>query len=153
MTVRRKKTVGIDLGTTNTVVARNFEALHIEGDGCLMPSAVAFPPSGATLIGKGARRRRAMDPKNTILSAKRIIGARWVSSYTTQFRQHYPYDLVETDAGEPAFQTRAGIIEPVDVGAAVVQGLCELTKCPTRDVHAVVTAPVAGTRRRSTQPT
>jgi molecular chaperone DnaK len=74
MPVRRKHTVGIDLGTTNTVIARNFEALTIEGNGCIMPSAVAFPPSGATLIGQAARRRRALDPKNTI-SAKRIIGA------------------------------------------------------------------------------
>ena len=56
--VRKRKTVGIDLGTTNTVVARNFEALPMEGGGCVMPSAVAFPPSGAMLIGRAARRRR-----------------------------------------------------------------------------------------------
>jgi len=142
MSIRRQQTVGIDLGTTNTVVARNFEALSMKGQGCVMPSAIAYPPSGAMLIGGAARRRRAMDPKNTILSAKRIIGARWHSSYTTQFREHYPYDLIETEEGQPAFQTRAGIISPIDVGAAVVAGLCELTNCPAQDVHAVVTAPV-----------
>ena len=76
MSIRRQKTVGIDLGTTNTVVARNFKALDMERQGCVMPSAIAYPPSGATLIGRAARRRRAMDPKNTLLSAKRIIGAR-----------------------------------------------------------------------------
>jgi molecular chaperone DnaK len=148
VTVRRKKTVGIDLGTTNTVVARHFEVLSIEGNGCVMPSAVAFPPSGATLLGKAARRRRAMDPKNTILSAKRIIGARWHSSYTAQFREHYPYDLVKSSDGSPAFQTRAGVLSPVDVGATVVRGLCDLTKCPVQDVHAVVTAPVGFDQRR-----
>ena len=142
MSIRRQQTVGIDLGTTNTVVARNFEALCMKGQGCVMPSAIAYPPSGAMLVGRAARRRRAMDPKNTILSAKRIIGARWHSSYTTQFREHYPYDLIETEEGQPAFQTRAGIISPIDVGAAVIAGLCELTKCPAQDVHAVVTAPV-----------
>jgi molecular chaperone DnaK len=142
MSIRRQNTVGIDLGTTNTVVARNFEALQMKGQGCVMPSAIAYPPSGAMLVGRAARRRRAMDPKNTILSAKRIIGARWHSSYTTQFRRSYPYDLIETEEGQPAFQTRAGIISPIDVGAAVVAGLCELTKCPAQDVHAVVTAPV-----------
>lgn len=148
VTVRRKKTVGIDLGTTNTVVARHFEVLSIEGNGCVMPSAVAFPPSGATLLGKAARRRRAMDPKNTILSAKRIIGARWHSSYTAQFREHYPYDLVKSSDGSPAFRTRAGVLSPVDVGATVVRGLCDLTKCPAQDVHAVVTAPVGFDQRR-----
>lgn len=148
MSIRRQQTVGIDLGTTNTVVARNFEALYMKGQGCVMPSAIAYPPSGAMLIGRAARRRRAMDPKNTILSAKRIIGARWHSSYTTQFREHYPYDLIETEEGQPAFQTRAGIISPIDVGAAVIAGLCELTKCPAQDVHAVVTAPVGFDQRR-----
>ena len=148
MSIRRQQTVGIDLGTTNTVVARNFEALCMKGQGCVMPSAIAYPPSGAMLVGRAARRRRAMDPKNTILSAKRIIGARWHSSYTTQFREHYPYDLIETEEGQPAFQTRAGIISPIDVGAAVIAGLCELTKCPAQDVHAVVTAPVGFDQRR-----
>lgn len=148
MSARTPKTVGIDLGTTNTVVARNFEALSIEGSGCVMPSSVAFPPSGATLIGKAARRRRAMDPKNTILSAKRIIGARWHSSYTNQFREHYPYDLVEGANGSPVFKTRAGLVSPVEVGSAVIRGLCELTKCPVQDVHAVVTAPVGFDRPR-----
>ena len=149
MSVRKRKTVGIDLGTTNTVVARNFETLRIEGGSSVMPSAVAFPPSGATLIGKAARRRRAMDPGNTILSAKRIIGARWRSSYTTQFRDHYPYDLVEGPDGWAVFNTRAGLVCPVEVGSTVIRGLCEFTKCPVQDVHAVVTAPVGfDTRRR-----
>jgi molecular chaperone DnaK len=148
MPARQRRTVGIDLGTTNTVVARNFEALPIEGGGSVMPSAVAFPPSGATLIGKAARRRRAMDPKNTILSAKRIMGARWHSSYTGQFREHYPYDLVESPDGGAAFRTRAGLVSPVDIGATVVSVLCQLTKCPVHDAHAVVTAPVGFDRRR-----
>ena len=148
MPSRRKQTVGIDLGTTNTVIARNFEALAIRGDGFAMPSAIAFPPSGSVLIGKKARRRRAMDPKNTILSAKRVIGARWHSSYTTQYRQHYPYEMLETSDGGVVFRTRAGLVSPVDVGARVVGGLRDLTGCPVEDVHAVVTAPVGFDRER-----
>ncbi len=148
MPARRKQTVGIDLGTTNTVIARNFESLRIEGNGFLMPSAVAFPPNGSILVGKSARRRRAMDPKNTILSAKRIIGARWHSSYTSLFREHYPYDLLETPDGRVIFRTRAGLVSPVDIGGEVVGRLCELTHCPVRDVHAVVTAPVGFDKER-----
>ncbi len=148
MSIRRQQTVGIDLGTTNTAVARNFETLRMGGRDCVMPSAIAHPPNGETLIGQSARRRRSIDPKNTILSAKRIIGARWHSSYTSQFREHYPYDLVETSRGEPAFKTRAGILSPVDVGATVVRGICELTKFPSQDAHAVVTAPVGFDQRR-----
>jgi len=148
MSTRRKQTVGIDLGTTNTVIARNFEALRIEGNGVIMPSAVAFPPNGSQLIGKAARRRRAMDPQNTILSAKRVIGARWHSSYTAQFREHYPYDMLKTPDGGVLFRTRAGLVSPVDVGQTIVSRLRELTRCPVQDVHAVVTAPVAFEQER-----
>lgn len=140
--VRRKPTVGIDLGTTNTVLARNFQPLCTNDGESIMPSAVAFPPSGGTLVGRKARRRRAMDPKNTLLSAKRVIGARWYSSYTAQFREHYPYDLVETEDGGVAFKTRVGTVSAVDVGSAVIGGLCRLTGFEPADVHAVVTAPV-----------
>ncbi len=145
---RRRKTVGIDLGTTNTVIARNFEALRMDDRTSVMPSAVAFPPNGSVLVGHAARRRRAIDPRNTLLSAKRIIGARWHSSYTAQFREHYPYSLVQDSEGGPSFRTRAGIVSPVDVGALVVRGLSELTRCQTEDVHAVVTAPVGFDKRR-----
>lgn len=141
-TGRGPYTVGIDLGTTNTVIARNFEALRIEGNGYVMPSAVAFPPNGSVLVGHQARRRRGLDPKNTVLSAKRIVGARWHSSYTAQFREHYPYDLVRGVDDSPAFRTRAGVVSAVDIGATIIRGLCQRTKCPTQDVHAVVTAPV-----------
>jgi molecular chaperone DnaK len=89
-----------------------------------------------------------MDPKNTILSAKRVIGARWHSSYKAQFREHYPYDLVKSLDGGVAFRTRAGIVSPTDIGATLVSGFCQLTKCPVRDVHAVVTAPVGFDQRR-----
>ena len=148
VTIRRKQTVGIDLGTTNTVVAKNFQTIPVEGSGYVMPSVVAYPPSGSRLVGRAARRRRAMDPKNTILSAKRVIGARWHSSYTAQFREHYPYDLVESPEGGVAFQTRMGPVTPVDVGSAIVSGLCELTGCGEQEVHAVVTAPVGFDQRR-----
>jgi molecular chaperone DnaK len=89
-----------------------------------------------------------MDPKNTILSAKRIIGARWRSSFTTQFREHYPYELVEGPNGRAVFNTRRGLVCPVEVGATVLREACELTKCSAEDVHAVVTAPVGFDKRR-----
>ncbi|MGB5812238.1 MAG: Hsp70 family protein [Polyangiales bacterium] len=148
MPTRRQQTVGIDLGTTNTVIARNFEALPVDGGGTILPSAVAFLPNGSTVVGRGARRRRAMDPANTILSAKRVIGARWHSSYAALYREHYPYDLLESPDGELLFQTRAGLVSPVDIGGEVVRGLCEATSCPGRDVHAVVTVPVGFEQRR-----
>ena len=64
--------IGIDLGTTNTVGAVDRRVLSLSAQGgALLPSVVAFPPSGSILVGKAARRRLPIDPKNTIFSAKR----------------------------------------------------------------------------------
>src|SRR5258706_6303098 len=105
------RTIGIDLGTTNTVAAIEGTTIqHASGfdNSPILPSVVAFPPSGATLVGAMARKRRAIDPKNTIYSAKRIMGQRWLSYAATQFRKHYPFDLTETETGSCAFKTRPG---------------------------------------------
>ena len=125
-----------------------MEALRCGKRGCVMPSAVAFQPSGSTLVGAPARRRRAMDPKNTVLSAKRIIGARWNSSYVKQFREHYPYELLPSEDGGAAFGTRGGVFTPVEIGSRVIAGLTELTGCTFEGTHAVVTAPVGFDERR-----
>lgn len=144
----RKHTLGIDLGTTNTVIARNCSAIPMANGQCVLPSVVAYPPNGATEVGRRARRRRAIDPKNTIVSAKRVIGARWHSSYATLFRAHYPYELEQRPDGGIAFRTRVGPVTPRDVGHAIVDEICARTAVSTRGVHAVVTAPVAFDPRR-----
>ncbi len=113
-----------------------------------MPSAVAFPPNGAVVVGSSARKRRAIDPRNTILSAKRVIGSPWASSTAAQYREHYPYALLETPDGGIAYNTRAGLISPTEVGTEVVKKLCEITRTQPRDAHAVVTAPVAFDQQR-----
>jgi molecular chaperone DnaK len=147
-TSRRHTTVGIDLGTTNTAVASNFEPLFFGERDCIMSSAVALPPSGSIIVGSAARRRRAMDPENTILSAKRIIGARWHSSSVSQFRDHYPYNLAKTEDGGAAFQTRAGVLTPGQIGTMIINGLFDLVSVDPKGVGAVVTAPVAFEERR-----
>src|SRR3954452_12326451 len=120
------RTIGIDLGTTNTVAAIDGTTIqHASGVTMtpIVPSVVAFPPSGATLTGASAKKRRAIDPKNTIYSAKRLMGQRWLSYASTQFRKHYPFDLVETEGGACAFKTRAGVFTPVDIGTKLMDKL------------------------------
>ncbi len=148
-----RQTLGIDLGTTNTVIARNFTAMRMSDGRHVTPSAVAFPPSGERLVGRAARRRRAIDPLNTILSAKRVIGARWWSASTTQFRRYYPYELVEMPDGTVGFVTRAGTIDPIAIGTTVIEHVCAEAQIVTSAAHAVVTAPVGfdATRRAATR--
>ena len=88
--------VGIDLGTTNTVVAVDDHVLRIGEDGANhLPSVVAFLPNGKIQYGATARRRRSIDGANTIFSSKRIIGRRFGHSLTRAFRERYPFDLVD----------------------------------------------------------
>jgi molecular chaperone DnaK len=91
--------IGIDLGTTNTVVAvvRDGLAQTLESSdgGRLIPSVVSFHPSGAVLVGNAARERRLIDPENTIYSVKRLIGRPWNSEEVQQARGRFPFKLVE----------------------------------------------------------
>jgi molecular chaperone DnaK len=115
-------TIGIDLGTTNTVSAaagRVFELDHGTDQGPFLPSAVAFLPGNQRLIGAAARQRYPIDPRNTILSAKRLIGRRWGTDEVTRYQSRYPYELAEQE-GYAAFVTRAGPISPVEIAALVI---------------------------------
>lgn len=133
--------LGIDLGTTNTVVAKEGTVLPVDSDGaCMLPSVVAFPPSGATLVGRKARRRRAIDPTNTIFSAKRLIGRTWLSEETKEFQTRYPLELIEAD-GAPCFKTRAGTFSPSQIGSVVLTAAHSCGNINPDDAMVVITVP------------
>jgi molecular chaperone DnaK len=91
--------VGIDLGTTNTVVAvvRDGVATTISDPQGrrLIPSVVSFHPSGTMLVGHAALERRLLDAPNTIYSVKRLIGRPWGSPEVEQARSKLPFVLRE----------------------------------------------------------
>jgi molecular chaperone DnaK len=91
--------VGIDLGTTNTVVAAvrdgRAAALKDKLGKALLPSVVSFPPKGEPKIGYEARDRRTIDPENTVFSVKRLIGRTWDSEHVRRSQDRYPYTLKE----------------------------------------------------------
>jgi molecular chaperone DnaK len=93
------RVVGIDLGTTNTVVAAVRDshawALPDEDGQTLIPSVISFHPSGNVLVGKGARERRLVDPNNTIHSVKRLIGRSWDTDEVRRARTRLPFQMRE----------------------------------------------------------
>jgi molecular chaperone DnaK len=97
--------VGIDLGTTNTVVAcvrsGRVHVLADEQGRRLLPSVVSFPPTGEVLVGHSAKERRVVDAKNTIASVKRLIGHAWSSEGIQRARQRMPFDLREGPGQTP----------------------------------------------------
>src|SRR4030088_1758556 len=89
------KTVGIDLGTTNSVIAvmEGGEPVVIpnsEGSRTT-PSVVAFPKSGERLVGNLARRQAAVNPENTVYSIKRFMGRKY--SEVVEERKIVPYEV------------------------------------------------------------
>ena len=118
-----RNSVGIDLGTTHTVAAVQCKPLELspgERRPELMPSVVAYPPSGGMLVGHEAKLRRAIDPKNTLVSTKRILGADWDGYRAHRFAEWGPQELVEVD-GKVSMRTRMGDVSPTDVAETLLR--------------------------------
>ncbi len=98
------KIIGIDLGTTNSVVSvmEGGEPTVIpsaEG-GRLFPSVVAFSKNGERLVGQTARRQAVVNPDNTIFSIKRLMGRRYDEPEVEKAREILPYKIVSGSAGD-----------------------------------------------------
>jgi len=138
------RSLGIDLGTTNSVAASNAQVLPmVDGNNssCLMPSVVSFLPNGGAVVGDEARKRRPIDPQNTIYSSKRLMGELWTSYATRQFKEQYPHQLSAALGGAVQFETRAGPIEPAAVATLIVSHLCMRSQVHPAEVPTVVTVP------------
>jgi molecular chaperone DnaK len=117
--------VGIDLGTTNTVVAavRDGVARTIpdpEGSR-LIPSVVSFLPSGSVAVGKAALERRLVDARSTIYSVKRLIGRAWGSPSVEQARGKLPFELREGPAGGTVVVARDETYSLPEISAFVLR--------------------------------
>lgn len=111
--------LGLDLGTTNTTIASLGRPMPLGETGAtLLPSAVAFLPTGSMLVGEPARHRRAIDPVNTLVSTKRVLGAAPDSEIARRFAATTPYQLEARD-GEVALRTRVGAFRPSDVARLI----------------------------------
>ncbi|MCL6595570.1 MAG: molecular chaperone DnaK [Firmicutes bacterium] len=121
------KIVGIDLGTTNSVVAvmeGGQPTVITNSEGArTTPSVVAFTKAGERLVGQIARRQAVLNPENTIFSAKRFIGRRYAE--VADERARVPYAVKEGASGGVRFYLPAIQKEmaPEEISAAVLQKL------------------------------
>src|SRR5712675_515154 len=119
--------VGIDLGTTNSVIAATVAGQptvipNAEGSRTT-PSVVAFTPQGDRLVGQLARRQAILNPKGTIYSAKRFIGRRYEE--VASELNAVSFDVVEGDGGAARFKVRDRQYAPEEISALVLRKLVE----------------------------
>ncbi len=117
--------LGIDLGTTNSVVAlADDEAIHVlpTSDGQrLIPSVVSFHPNGEVLVGSAARDRRLLDARNTIFSVKRLIGRPFDSEEVRQARGRFPFALHPSATGGVLVEARGEKYTLSEISAFVLR--------------------------------
>ena len=98
------KIVGIDLGTTNSVVAvmegGESTVITTSEGGRLAPSVVAFNKNGERLVGQTAKRQATINPENTVFSVKRFIGRRYDDPETKAERDRVPYQINSGPQGD-----------------------------------------------------
>ncbi|MGX3065964.1 Fe-S protein assembly chaperone HscA [Ursidibacter arcticus] len=121
---QHKLAVGIDLGTTNSLVASvrsgQAQVLLDEKERALVPSVVYYAPEDK-LVGVEAFEKAASEPQNTIVSVKRLIGR---SLADVEQRYHnLPYQFVASENGLPLIQTPQGNKSPVEVSADILSHL------------------------------
>lgn len=121
------KTVGIDLGTTNSVVAMmegGQPTVIINADGSrFTPSVVAHSKTGERLVGQLARRQAVLNPENTIYSVKRFIGRRF--SEVAQEIKNVPYKVVAGANDAVRFVIAEKQYAPEEISAQVLRKLAE----------------------------
>ncbi len=119
------RTIGIDLGTTNSCMAiyEGGNAVVIAtGEGPrVMPSVVAFTPGGDRLVGIVAKRQAITNPKDTISSIKRLMGRKYEELSRETF--NVSYDIVPSDNGDAAVRIGNQTYTPQELSAMILQQL------------------------------
>src|SRR5687767_8418941 len=120
-----KKVIGIDLGTTNSVVAvmeGGQPAVLVNQEGSrITPSVVAFTKEGERLVGQVAKRQAVTNPENTVFSIKRFVGRKF--SEVSSEQQRMPYRIVAADNGDVWVEARGKKYSAQEVSAMVLQKL------------------------------
>ncbi|HZW21784.1 Fe-S protein assembly chaperone HscA [Noviherbaspirillum sp.] len=135
--------VGIDLGTTNSLVATvrsSIPEVLVDEEGrSLLPSIVRYLPNGNAHIGYKAQAAQTTDPKNTIVSVKRFMGR---GLKDIAYAENLPYDFVDAP-GMVQLKTVAGVKSPVEVSAEILATLRQQAEDALGDelVGAVITVP------------
>jgi molecular chaperone DnaK len=139
------KTIGIDLGTTNSCVAvmeggEPVVIANAEGTRTT-PSVVAFTKTGERLVGQVAKRQAVTNPKNTIYSIKRFMGRKF--GEIREEAKNVPYTVKEGKAGEAVVDIDGKLYSPPEISAMILQKMKQTAEdyLGEKVTEAVVTVP------------
>ena len=142
--------VGIDLGTSNTVVAYATDSgavsvLADEQGTRIHPSVVSFHPNGGIVVGASAKQRKVIDPRNTIYSIKRLIGRSFTSHEVQTAKARVPYVIKAGPNQQPIVATRGGEFAVPEISAIVLDHVRNVatTAIGKTVSRAVVTVPAS----------
>jgi molecular chaperone DnaK len=120
-------TIGIDLGTTNSVVATVQDGLPVvipsRSGQRLTPSVVAIAKNGKRLVGSIAKRQAITNPEQTVYAAKRLIGRKFASDPVAHARQVLPYSIVPGDGDDVRVELGGRRISVPELSAMILQEL------------------------------
>src|SRR5881296_3505351 len=141
------KVIGIDLGTTNSVVAimeSGDPVVLTNAEGSrITPSVVAFTESGERLVGQIARRQAITNPENTVFAIKRLIGRRYEDPEVQKAMKVLPYKMVRADNGDAWVEVRGKKYSPAEISAFILQKMKQTAEdhLGEKVTEAVITVP------------
>ncbi|HEX8030250.1 MAG TPA: molecular chaperone DnaK [Vicinamibacterales bacterium] len=119
------RVIGIDLGTTNSVVSvmeNGQPAVIVNQEGArTTPSVVGFGKDGERLVGQVAKRQAVTNPENTVFSIKRFMGRK--SNEVTEETKRVPYKVDKTADGDARISVRGKLFSPPEISAMILQKL------------------------------
>ncbi len=141
------KTIGIDLGTTNSCVVvmegdRPKVIENAEGDRTT-PSVVAFTSEGELLVGQSAKRQAVANPKNTLFAIKRLIGRRFDDAMVQKDLDMVPYTIVKAENGDAWVEIGDKKMSPPEISAKILQKMKQTAEeyLGEKVTDAVITVP------------
>jgi molecular chaperone DnaK len=141
------KVIGIDLGTTNSVVAvmegKNPKVIENAEGMRTTPSMVAFTDDGEVLVGLPAKRQAVTNPENTFFAIKRLIGRRWEDPTVAKDQKLVSYKLVKADNGDAWVESHGKKYSPSQISAYILQKMKETAESHLgqKVEQAVITVP------------
>lgn len=124
--------IGIDLGTTNSCAAimenGRPRVLTYKGGDSTIPSVFAIDDKGNRLVGAEAKRQAQLNPSNTVMAAKRLIGRNFHSKTIDKVRQIFTYEMLEGDNAEVLIKVKGQVFTLEQISAAILHRIKEVAE-------------------------